>query len=151
MLATRRAVSYINKKLEPVPLYPFGLSNSLGSQHLGGNLWLISVTAGIAQTGASFSTDYAFLFPHRILELYVNHTTAAGADSTDALDFKYETHLGGVWVNAYETQSDPNSSIILSFLDEGGRVFPVTVHRFTTNTTATNIIRISMKIEVLKN
>jgi len=131
--------------------FPYGTEDQWSRTHVGGNVWELRLITPIHGTGADVTSDYSIPFYHSLMEIRFNHTTAADAASTDALNiYWYWSDGNPTWPLEYNIDGSADSSLILSYMDEGGKAFSPTVYRFITNTTNTDHIYVTMRVEVLK-
>ena len=138
------------RKAEDKTILPKGIFNEWNIEQINETQYFLRLKNGITQTGSEFSTDLIIPFHHKIMEVYAYHYTAAGALSTDNLTFKWYTGDGTNWRLMFAEEGVGYTSFGVSYQDEaeGGRLFNPCTYRFTTNTTNTDVIAVSMRLEV---
>ena len=131
---------------------PRGLEQYWNLEQINDVQYIIRLKDSIVQTGAEFNSDFLIPFHHRVMEMAVYHYTAAGALSTDTLTFKWYVRDGANWRIMWNKSAVTYSSFNVRYQDEvmGGTDLNPTTYRFTTNTTATDLIAVSVRLEVLK-
>ena len=147
MLALKRKAARLDKTIQPIGLGEFWVVEQINDTQ-----YILRLKDDLVQTGSEFNTDLIIPIHHRVMELFVYHYDASEILSTNPFTFRWYTDDGPNWRLMFAETNVSYTSFGISYQDEvnGGRDLNPGSYRFATNTTATHLVNVSVRLEVLK-